>query len=234
MLYVLYGSNREKIRDESHKMLGALAKKRPGAQVFRLSEGVDVSARLEELIESRGLFENKHIVVLDFVLGSEDVRDTVVAHAQDMAESGHIFVVLEEKLDVKTKKSFEKYAQECKVFDVKEKKEERFNVFSLADAVARRDRKASWVALQRALREEIVPEEIHGVLWWQIKTLLLVARGDTDGLKPFAVSKARSCVKNFSEAELDAVLKKLLTIYHESRAGGPSLDIALEQFVLEL
>ncbi|GMU73815.1 MAG: hypothetical protein AMXMBFR44_0140 [Candidatus Campbellbacteria bacterium] len=234
MLYVLFGSHRDKIRDESHKMLSALAKKRPNAQVFRLTEGEGVHARLSELIESRGLFEDKHVVVLDFALGDDETRELAKERAKDMAESEHIFIVLEEKPDAPLKKAFQKYAQDMREFDAHEKKEERFNVFSLADAVARRDRKGAWVALSRALAEDIAPEEIHGVLWWQIKTLLLVARGDTEGLKPFAVTKAKGALKNYSEDELRTISKKLLSMYHSARAGGPSLDIALEQFVLGL
>jgi DNA polymerase III delta subunit len=234
MLYVLYGTDRKKIADEGHKLLDGLLKKRPGAEVFRLDDEQETLSRLAELLESIGLFESKHIVMLDFVLSYESVRELVAQRAKDMAESEHVFVVLEEKIDAKTKKVLEKHAAQMHAFDSKEEKEERFNIFALADAVARRDKKNAWVILQRALREDLAPEEIHGVLWWQIKTLLLVARGDTSSLKPFAVTKAKGALKNFSAGGLQKFSEQLLTIYHDSRASGPSLDIALEQFVLGL
>lgn len=234
MLYVLYGTNREKVRDESHKMLSALRKKRPSAEVFRLSDEQETLSRLVELLESVGLFEHKHIVMLDYVLQYERVRELIASRLEDIVQSPHVFVLLDEAFDAKMKKLLEKNANEMREFDGKEKKEGRFNVFSIADAVARKNRKEAWVALLQALSEGIAPEEIHGVLWWQVKTLLLVFRGDTDGLKPFAVTKARGALKNFSESEINALLKKLLSMYHDARAGGPSLDIALEQFVLEL
>lgn len=234
MLYVLYGSDREKIRDESHKILAGLLKKRPGAQVFRLSEEGETLSRLPELIESQGLFEQKHVVVLDFVLEFELVRELLLAHAEDIAASGHIFIVLAEKLDAATKRALEKHAHEMRTFEKKDTAEKPFNIFFLADAIARRDKKGAWVALQRALLDGFAPEEIHGTVWWQIKTQLRVSRGDTDGMKPFAVTKARGALAHFSEKELSDFIRKLLAMYHDARAGGPSLDIALEQFVLGL
>lgn len=234
MLYVLYGTDREKIRDESHKMLAGLSKKRPDAQVFRLSEEREALSRLPELIESQGLFEQKHVVVLDFVLEFESVRELLVARAEDIASSGHIFIVLAEKLDAATKRALEKHAHETRSFDEKDTGEKPFNIFSLADAIARRDKKGAWVALQRALLDDFAPEEIHGTVWWQIKTLLRVSRGDTEGMKPFAVTKAKGALNNFSEKELNDFVGRLLSMYHDARAGGPTLDIALEQFVLGL
>jgi len=234
MLYVLYGTDREKIRDESHKMLSGLSKKRPDAQVFRLSEEGETLSRLPELIESQGLFEQKHVVVLDFVLELEPVRELFLNRIKDIAASGNVFIVLSEKPDAATKRAFEKYAHETRSFDEKDTGEKPFNIFSLADAVARRDKKSAWVALQRALLDGFAPEEIHGTLWWQIKTLLRVARGDTKGIKPFAVTKAKGALTHFSEQELDGFAEELLLMYHDARAGGPSLDVALERFVLGL
>jgi DNA polymerase III delta subunit len=215
-------------------MLLSLQKKRPNAEVFRLSDENDARARLELLALSSGLFEDKHIISLEYVTQTEEMREKLRILTPAIATSPHVCIVLEESFDVATKKILQKHASEMREFDTKKEIQKRFDVFALTDAILNRDRKNAWVILQKALREKLSAEEIHGVLWWQFKTLLLVKRGDTEGLKPFVIKKTRSALPRFSEMEIQNFLDKLLRAYHESRANGPSLDIALEQFVLEL
>ena len=64
-----------------------------------------------------------------------------------------------------------------------------------------------------------VAEEQHGILFWQVKTMLLVASGETKGLKPFVVSKARKFTQNYSDNELRRLSDKLVTIYHDARSA---------------
>ncbi len=233
MLYVFTGTDRDKIYRETNAMLAALAKKRPNAEVFRMSDSADI-LRLPDLIEGTGLFEEKHIVVLQGILDTEEARALASARAKDIAASEHIFIVIEHALTADIKKTLKKHAHAFSEYDVTKEKPKTINVFALTDAIARRDKKQAWVILQRVLREGTPAEEIHGIVWWQIKTLLLVLRGDTADIKPFTISKAKSALPHFSEAELSTYARQLVTMYHDSRAQGPSLDIALEQFVLGL
>jgi DNA polymerase III delta subunit len=215
-------------------VLSGLLKKRPNSQIFRLGETDVLGSRIAELLGSHGLFEGKHVIVLEFLLGDATAREIILAQTPALAQSEHIVLLLEEALDAAAKKTLTKHAADIRAFDAKEKTAERFNVFSLADAVARRDKKAAWVALQCALRKDLVPEEIHGVLWWQVKTLLRVAHGDTEGLKPFAISKAKHALSHFSSEALDALAERLVAVYHDAHGGGVPLAIGLEQFVLGL
>ena len=234
MLYVLHGTDRKKVREESKKILSTLALKRPDAQVFRLVDEGATPDRLRELLESTGLFEGKHIVVLEFALGDEEFGDVVVDLAKSLAASEHIFIILEEKMSTPLRKALEEYANKVQVFDVPKEEEKKFNAFAIADACARRDKKGAWVLLQQALREGMVPEEVHGIIWWQFKTLALVERGDTEGMKTFSVAKAQSALRNFSHEELQKLTHELVTIYHEARRDGPPLEIALEKWILAL
>lgn len=234
MLYVLHGTNRKKVREESHKIISALSDKRPNAQVFRLvDEGATID-RLRELLESTGLFEGKHIVVLEFALGDEVFRAAVVELVPALSVSEHVFVILEEKIGAPLRKVLEEYANKVYAFDAPKEEEKKFNAFAIADACARRDKKNAWTLLQQSLREGAAPEEIHGIIWWQFKTLALVEMGDTEGMKTFSVSKARSALRHFSHAEVHALTHDLVAMYHEARRDGPPLDIALEKFVLSL
>ncbi|QQR82223.1 hypothetical protein IPJ70_02995 [Candidatus Campbellbacteria bacterium] len=234
MLYVLHGTDRKKVRERSHEILSALALKRPHAQVFRLVDEGATPDRLRELVESKGLFEEKYIVIVEFALGIEAFSDAVVKLAQALAESEHIFVILEEKLSTPLRKALEEHATKVQVFDVPKEEEKKFNAFAIADACARRDKKNAWVLLQQAFREGKASEEIHGIIWWQFKTLALVEMGDTEGMKSFSITKARSALTRFSHEELHKLTHELVTLYHEARRDGPPLEIALEKWILAL
>lgn len=234
MLYLLHGTDRKKIADHGHKLVSALSNKRPDAEVFRLQDRESVVARLEELIGSTGLFESKYIVVLDFVLNESVVLESVLSFAKEMSESDHIFLILEEKLDAATKKKLEKHATKTDNFDEKVVKKDSFNIFSITDSFLKKDKKGTWVILQRALREGIAPEEIHGILWWQTKVLNQVLRDDTEGLKPFVISKTKRALGNFSAQDVEKISSDLVTSYHDARRGERTLENSLEKLILSM
>jgi DNA polymerase III delta subunit len=116
-----------------------------------------------------------------------------------------------------------------------EKAAERFNTFQLADALLHRDRKALWVLLVRARAAGIAPEEIAGVLFWQLKTLRLAEttkHARDAGVKDFPYNKAKRALPNFKSGEIAALLGELLALYHAGHAGE-DMNIGLERFVLK-
>ena len=97
--------------------------------------------------------------------------------------------------------------------------------------------KDAWVLLQKALDTGGVPEEIHGMLFWQVKSMILAVSSKTAGeagLNPFVFRKSLSFAKNFTEEELKNLSARLVSIYHDARRGGDELAIALEKFVLSI
>ncbi len=106
--------------------------------------------------------------------------------------------------------------------------------FLLADAFLKRDKKAVFSALHVELMAK-PPEEVHRGLWYQVKSMKLVASGasETDsGLHPFVYKKVKQACKLFSEEELDAMSESLVSMYHESHRGELDFPVALEQFAL--
>lgn len=233
MLYVIYGTDTKKTGAHAAKMIAALAKKRPDASIFSITPENYSSALLDEYIGSVGLFETKHIIKLDGLL-ADVVEADVLDRVSDMAENEHIFIMREEKLLAAQKKKLEKYAEEVREFALPENKQRTFNVFALADAVGSRDKKKAWSLYQDALREGLVAEEIHGTLWWQVKTMLQVARGDTEGLKPFSITKAKGFLKKHSPEQLRVLASALVETYHEARRGNAEMEIGIEKILLEL
>ncbi len=239
MIYFLHGEDKDKARHKASELREALLKKKPDALLFKIGSENWSDALLDEKIESQGLFENKYIVFLDNVFENKEAKESVLDRLSEIAESENVFIFLEGKVDKATLTKIEKKAEKLQAFDLKEGKvvKERFNIFSMTDALGRRDKKQLWILYTEAQAEDIAPEEIHGILWWQVKNMI-VAQGASSAsatdMKPFVFQKAKSYSQNFSKNELTELATKMITLYHESRRGKSEMASALEQFVLSV
>lgn len=237
MIYLLHGNDIHTSRKKLHVLLDGLFKKRPNAEYFHITSQNLSEYNIEELISSQGLFEQKYIVVLDNLLEDKDQKDELLKSLKEIQKAEHVFIFLEGKLDAKTVTKFEKYAEKIQEFNVKDIKKERFNTFSLTDALGARDKKRLWTLYQKAKKERVAPEEIHSILFWQVKSMLLTLHSDNAkeaGLNPFVFNKSRSFLKNYSEKEIQNLSQKLVTLSHDARRGIHEFDVALERFILVL
>ena len=237
MLYAFYGTNEAKAKDKAEDLLASLLKKRPDASLIRLSAETFESSQLPELLAGQGLFVQKYVVVLDRIITSSEAGGVVLPALADIAASENIFILVEGKLDAKTKKTVEKHADKANEYSESPgvKKPERFNAFSLADAFGRRDKKKLWLLYQEALLSGLVAEELHGTLWWQTKSMLLAHKtksAEEAGMKDFPYQKACGFAQNFSEAELERLAFGLVELYHEARRGKVEFGVGLEKWVL--
>jgi len=240
MLYLLYGTDKEKTRAKMHSLVDALLAKKSDASLVSVKAGAFEPAFLESYISGQGLFEARQIVVLDHVFENTEAKEAILDRRKELAESPNIFFLLEGELDKATLTKLEKYAERAEMFGErmqKGKKERVFNTFSLADALGARDRKSLWVLYMRGRRANIAPEEMHGVLFWQVKSMLLALTSggaQASGLNPFVYKKALSFLKKYSEVELRETLSTLVQLSHDARRGKHDFDTALERFVLEV
>jgi DNA polymerase III delta subunit len=235
MLFVLYGTDRDKVLIASRDLLARLKEEHTGIEVFSLSEENYAPQELERYIGSAGLFSGTHIVTLVDLLSHDEHGESVTEHLPNMAESENLFILRDGKLSVKTAKACMEHAEECAEFALPKGSEEKpFSVFSLADALGNRDKKNLWLLYQEALREGLSAEEVHGLLTWQMKTMVQVAKGATEGMKPFVLGKGKRFLRNFEGDETTDKLFELTVMYHEARRGGLELPLALERFILAL
>ncbi len=238
MLYFLHGKDTKASRAKLHELLDTLQKKKPDASVFKIEAESFDSARFEEFLSGQGLFENKYIVVCDKIFENAEAKEQMVASVKEMSESDNVFLCLEEDVDAPTLKKIEKYAQKTQKFEENKKVESKsFNIFSLTDALGRRDKKELWVLYQQALASGSEPEEIHGILFWQVKSMLLSSQSkssDEAGLKPFVFQKASGFAKKYSPAELRALSARFVEIYHNAHRGISEMGIALEKLILSI
>ena len=243
MIVFIYGQEIDKVLTQAKKRLEGLKIKRPDAGFFKMDDESFDEAQFEELIFSQGLFDKKFIVHLHRVMENKDAREFVLKHLDELAESENAFVISENKLAKPTFTKIEKVAIKAEIFDTKriEKKKQEFNIFALSDALGKKDKKHLWILYVQALRAGVVPEQIHGTLFTQIKNMALLKRAEKEGvnigklgLHPFVVTKTKGFTKNFEENELENHSRTLLHAYHNARGGGDELGVALEKFVLNL
>lgn len=237
MLLFYYGTDRIKSRAKAKEAIEQMHKKRPDAEFFTLSTENWQEGSLDELLGAQGLFEKKYIVLCDNLCEKKDIKEIVVGKLKFLKESDNAFVMIENALDAKTTEKIVKLAEKSQEFVGAEKRNDMFNVFGLSENLARRDKKALWVLYHKALKAQIPAEEMFGILFWQIKTLILASQTNSAveaDLKPFVYTKAKAALKNFKEGELQLLSSKLITLYHDARRGIGDQEANLEKFILEI
>lgn len=232
MLYVYCGTDTETARARARAQVQEAVA--AGATVAQLESDSYASGQLQEVASSASLFGGEQVVFLDRPAGHADFLRECVDEATRLAESAHTFVLLERTLTPTQKKTLRAVAT---AFEEVSADTARFNTFNLADALATRDKKRLWFLLQEANQAGVSSEEIIGVLWWQLKTMLLASRtadaAEAD-IKPFPYQKAQRALQKFSVVEVEQLGESLLGVYHAGHNGERELDLALEAWVLTI
>jgi DNA polymerase III delta subunit len=225
MLYVFHGTDVARSLEKARHLIDSLRAKRPDATYVPVIADKWNVISIEENLGGQGLFSNKYIVFLDRVTENAEAKEQINDFVQPMNESSNIFVVLEGKLNAELKKAFEKYAEKVVITDlpvgakiVGAKGD--FNVFALADAVGNRNRASSWTVYRQAVDRGIGSESILGTLFWKVKTMV-VSGGDKGSAK-------------YSKSELQNLLTRLITLYHDGHRGLVGLELGTEKLLLEL
>jgi hypothetical protein len=163
--------------------------------------------------DSVTLFGGNQIIILENLLKSESVtfsQEDILS----LRDSKTIFIFLEEKLLAPILKKYKQYAI-IENFNINEVKQiPKINIFNIVDSFSRKDKINTWILYREAISFGIQPEEISGVIFWKIKTMLL------------------SGTKFFSADELKRKSSELVSIYHKAHRGDCDFIISLEQFIL--
>lgn len=245
MIYFVTGDERQKVQKTTQGLVAALQKKRPGALVFRISADEWSQNSFDGIAGGQGLFEHKYIIVLDSLFTNEEAAEYIgdTDRMKEFKAAEHAFVFVEYSPKAPTKKLISKYAE--KVWDTSEVEKgvgvapakNGFNIFALTDALGERNRTRLWTLYQKALMNGSEPEEVHGILFWQVKSLLAAAQSKTAadaGLKPFVWSKSQQFLRNYSLSELKKISSEMVGLYHLSRIESLELEDKLEEFVLRI
>lgn len=235
MIYALYGTDIMKVRSRSGALVKTMLTKKPDATYIRITPEQYTPGTLEELLGAQALFSQKVIVELDTLLSVPDIN--LGEQFSELKKSDNIFIILEEEIEADILKELEKHVEKIEQHDMSNGREERPNLFSLADALGARNKKTMWVEYQKAVANDMANEEIHGMLFWQVKNMILAfsSTEKDSGLKPFVYGKSkRYAANNYSKEGLAKLSHDLVHMYHHARRGGPDLGNSLERWVLSL
>jgi len=237
MLHVLYGTDYKSLRKKLDSLRKAFEKKRPDAEFFTLDEESFSAAKLDEFIQGRGLFEDKYIVTLDRCFLDDTAQDEIIENLDEIAASPNAFILVAGELDATIQEKLENYAERAWEFSMhdRQSEQEEYTMFDLTDAFGRRDPQAVWVEYQQAIRSGKEPAAIQGMLFWQVKNMLLAmqtADADEAGMSTYPYKKATQFSKNFSNDELQQLSAELINIYHQAREGRFDMETKLEAFLL--
>src|SRR3989344_610675 len=188
MLYLFYGNDIGKTKSRRDSFLKQLFAKKPNASFFEYDAERFSVQWVEELLLGQGLFEREHVVLLRGALALPETREYVEKNMKLFAGSPNVFIFIEQKLDTPLVAVFETHAKKIwKSESKKQSAEKPFNPFALGDAFACRDRRGAWALFSRAVYTEgVEPEFAHGIIFSQVKNMLLVKREEKNpGLHPF-------------------------------------------------
>lgn len=223
----------ESARSEISKKLDAARKK--GIETITVSDANFSAELVSSFFGANDLFGKEHVIFLDRIFGNSDAKDFFWDNLSQFVDTLNQFILLEEKILADDIRTIEKAGGEVvKAVKGFAKARPEFNIFALADALGERDKKKLWVLYVKAIRNGNSAEEISGTLFWQMKSMLTLAKGGGKALNPFVKSKAQRFIKNYSEDELQKLSFQFVENYHKAHRGGLPLGERLEQLILSL
>jgi DNA polymerase III delta subunit len=257
MLYFYYGNDFKSVMKKRNALLSAVQKKRPEAETFYYDGAFSSLENISYHMNTKGLFFHKHIFVFrecffqkkkeereekkeneKFVKG-EEYNEMLFNIFSLFVKSEHIGIVSEGDLSpllLKKISSLEEMGAKVEENSLPLLKEEKINIFSIADFIKKRDVKKLWNQYVFFIKKGISPESIIGIIIWQIRTLLSVKKSDTQenlGISAYQYTSLKKEIYRFEEGELEVLLKELIEMYHESHRGKYPLSLALEKWCIE-
>ena len=233
MLYVFFGKDSVNVRKHAHTFAEAHVEK--GVRIERIDNAGFEPGSVRDAVGSISLFGEQTLHIFDMPSLDAAFEEELKQFLETMAASERMYVVIEGPLLAAEKKRYAKWATKMEEYTASA--EDRYNTFSLSDALLRKNKKELWMGLSDARMHGISPEEIIGILWWQLKTLRLVSVTHTAaeaGMKEYAYSKTKRALPSFKEGEVENLSQSLLAVYHEGHAGKKDIDLALEKWTLSI
>ncbi len=207
MIYFLIGNDNKKKNQRIKTISGLLKPIQINAD--KISKEI-----LLDYAFSSSLFGDTSFIVVDDFLSRKDIILNI-DDLKNIEKSKNIFIFSEDSMLATEEKKYKKYA-EIEHFDKKEEKHDTGNgVFAICDAFARKDKIGAWVLYREAIEKGITPENISGILFWKIKSMILNNN------------------KAFSLDTLKKQSSQIVTLHHRAHRGELDFVVGLEQFILE-
>lgn len=239
MIYLIFGNDTKRSHEKFKKLMAQFLEREGDLAVFRVEEEFASEEYLSEMSKAESLFNKKSLIIGKRLVGDGLMAGSIIDSLNKMSESHNIFLLWEEKLDKKLLKKIEKYTENLWRFDLKElpqerDKEKKKSIFKLTDALAQRDKNKSWLCYQNELFGGTSPEDIFGIILWQIKNLLAVKKNGGKDLHSYVYGKTKIAVRLFTEKELKRYYEMLIELLQKSRTGNADLEMGIEKFILKI
>ena len=173
--------------------------------------------------------EHIWIIVEDALFGKSSGKDLGVKDTKSLTEIRSVLKKHSDKLEEYDRTSAKGFDSRTSRGSVGEKE---INSFTFTDAFFAKQTIEAINVLTQLQSQSIAPEEIHGALWWQLKTLIQVLEKSTKTVSPYAIQKSSRLLKYWTREEILALSHDVLKIYHEAHAGKKPLEDALLELVL--
>lgn len=249
MIYLTCGTDKNKARDKHLALARLILAKQPEATYFKISVENFSPAEFEEFISAQTLFVRKFVVSCDNLLRGKISKEFVMDKIAELADSENIFLFLEDEDPLAKSASMEdkekaerrhKEIEKLKKVAVKTQEFSKpampeFNIYSIVDAFAARDKNQAWMCYEEALLFGVSPEEVLWKIIWQVDNMLLVKKTKDEkelNLKPFVLGKAKRAAQKFETKELEKLSGELVDLYHETYLGSDEFEYGLEKILL--
>jgi DNA polymerase III delta subunit len=232
MYYLFHGDDVTRLRRDALAYAEKLAEH---GSVETITDEMADETVLRDALGATSLFREREVYVFDTLSRNTEAFDALKTLLRELKGSENHFVLIEGPLDAKIGKLLSTHAAASTHYP--RTAERPFNIFSLTDALALRDKKSLWLLLTEALQKGKTAEEITGTLLWQLKTIRVAAQTESASearMKPFVYDKAKRALKKFSLEELTDYAHDLVVLYHEGHTGKRDIERALERWVLGL
>lgn len=237
MILFIYGDDTKKVREKTTATVDVLLLKQKEASVFKINNENWNLNYVKEILESQSLFVPKSIIVFNFISENKDNFTELLDVLKEVKSTEHICIIAEGDVTEKNKEKIKKIAAKSQEFNLNkiiEKKPEA-PTFAFATSFANREFQRTEKQLHTLLDLKLVPEEIHGVLWWQMKSVKLASMAQSAvgaGLNPFVFKNAKSASLKWNPEDLDQVLNSLFEMYHQAHRGKIDFYNAIERLVV--
>lgn len=207
MIYILSGNDAKKRNNYLKKLYGN------GQPIFISPANLNKDV-LFEYAQTISLFGESPVILVENLIKNKEIslsqEDLVLLN-----ESKTVFVFLEEKVLISDSKKYKKYSTMEDFSSVVAKQSPKTNVFGIADSFSRRNKIETWILYTETVLAGVAPEEISGIIFWKIKTMIL------NGSKVFSLD------------ELKRQSSELVSLYHRAHQGKIDFAVGLEQFILD-
>lgn len=222
-------------RKEAYKSYLDQIKEKGEVSFVTCEEEESIQDAIERFADGGGMFFEEVCVVVYDGLSIAKVKTKVFESIEKLKSSQTEYIFIENNSLTKEENKFFK-ENNVEVFEYKLTEKKEFNSFSLTDAILEKDKKKIWIEMNKIKERGEAAEATHGLVWWQIKSLLSVSLGlsqEEMGMKDYPYKKTKRALSHFKKEELITLSRDFVVLPVVARRKSAMLYEEMESFFLK-